>query len=478
MRPIVARFFGWFLVGVIGVSIVHARTYYISPDGSDSNPGTSVDEPWKSLIRSSNADLATGDSVLLRRGGVWHETYAVSTDGLSLGAYGKGDRPIIDGGELVEPSSIQTTEMPGIVRVPADHAIDCVWSGTGAALAAAKSRAELNGTADSFFRDGNWLYIHSRGVGEAFEIPNFDMCVEIKHSRVTLDSIAVCHAGRTDRGAITVWADQDLNGISIQNCQIADNRGRGVWLCGPPTASIRDVEILNNQFLRNDGSGLLMVLADDSEVRGNKFSENCRVAIEPWQAGIRIWSGGIRNLVIANNVIRDQRWFHDNDSSMGIHCDETGPVTIVDNTIQHVDHAGIEIENTRGITADRNVIKDANIGIFINRAGHDHIVRANTITDSRSMAIFLHAWRAHGVDAGPEIEVDGELLTRNRVEQNHCSGSHLAELKAIDGAEITAGPLGNIYRGNDFGPERAGFIEWGERSFDSYKDWAGAATRP
>src|SRR5580692_11572072 len=99
MRARAVRIFALLLAGMAGVSIANARTYYIAPDGNDSSPGTSIDEPWKSLIRSSTANLVTGDIVLLRRGGVWHGTFAPATDGLSLGAYGQGNRPIIDGGE-------------------------------------------------------------------------------------------------------------------------------------------------------------------------------------------------------------------------------------------------------------------------------------------------------------------------------------------------------------------------------------------
>src|SRR5208282_510251 len=103
------------------------------------------------------------------------------------------------------------------------------------------------------------------------------------------------------------------------------------------------------------------------------------------------------------NIIRDQLWHHPDDSSMGIHCDETGPHVIIrGNTISHLDHAGIEIENTRGVIAELNLISDCNNGIFLDRAAHDHIVRRNKIVGSRSYALLMLGWRAHGVNAGAE----------------------------------------------------------------------------
>jgi parallel beta-helix repeat protein len=396
-----------FLVATLLARTAVASTYYVSPNGSDSNPGTTADQPWKTLHRISRTNLAFNDQILLARGGTWHEFFSVPTDGITVAAYGTGDRPIID----------------------ADN-------------------------------------------------PSRDLCLDINRSHFTLRSIQISHAHRADRGAISVYADHNLTGIHIEDCIISDNAGRGIWIAGPKQYSVRDIEIIGNQFLRNDASGVLLVLAEDSDIRRNLFINNCQKPIEPWQAGIRIWSDGIRNLMISYNLIRDQRNHLDNDSAMGIHCDETGRVVIRNNLILNVDHAGIEVENTRGITVENNAVIDANIGIFINRAGHDHIVRNNTIFDSRSMAIFLHAWQAHGVDAGPEISVDGRLLTRNRVENNICLGSHLAELKAIDGAEIIDGPLANIYCNDNLGPERKGFIEWGNESFDRYDQWPPAKQSP
>ena len=272
--------------------------------------------------------------------------------------------------------------------------------------------------------------------------------------------------------AVTAWADHDLSGIELRDCDISFNRGRGIWFCGPPTNSIHDVLITGNQFRNNDASGVLLVLADTAQIRGNHFTGNCRLPIEPWQAAIRLWSGQIRNMLVRDNTITDQRWNHTLDSSMGIHVDETGDhVTVRGNLIRDADHSGIEVENTRGVTIEKNIVIDCNIGILINRAGHDHIIRANTIVNSRAEAISLQGWLAHGIDAGPEIIEGGRLLTRNLIENNLTIGSHFAELKATNGGERTDAPLGNIYRFNDFGPEHPGFIEWGNQMLDHYNQW-------
>ena len=319
---------------------------------------------------------------------------------------------------------------------------------------------------------GNSIVIRAYGDGDPPCIDGGGVGIEISKSFISVRGISVRHSARTDRGAITVWADHNLSDIEISDCDISSNCGRGVWFCGPAASAIHNVTVQNNTFHGNDGSGISLTLADGGRISGNTFTQNCRRAIEPWQAGIRMWSSGVRNLTISDNSIIDQRWNHDRDSSMGIHCDETGDhITIASNKIRNVDHSGIAVENTRGVTVEKNIVIDCNIGIFINRAGHDHIIRGNTVVDSRSQGLAIQGWLAHGVDAQPEITVDGRLLTRNLFENNTSIGSRFGNLKATNGGEEVDAPFGNIFRNNDLGAEHAGFIEWGDRTLDRYDQW-------
>jgi len=80
--------------------------YYVSPTGNDSNLGTSPSAPWQTIakVKSFQANLMPGDSVLLQRGGVWSEQLEITSmngsSGLpiTIGAYGTGTLPVIDGG--------------------------------------------------------------------------------------------------------------------------------------------------------------------------------------------------------------------------------------------------------------------------------------------------------------------------------------------------------------------------------------------
>ncbi len=80
----------------------HAATYYVAANGDDAHAGTSPDAAWRTLAKVQ-ASVASGDTVLLRRGDVFREGMDFTdgkVDGLTFGAYGPDDspQPVIDGG--------------------------------------------------------------------------------------------------------------------------------------------------------------------------------------------------------------------------------------------------------------------------------------------------------------------------------------------------------------------------------------------
>ncbi len=78
-------------------------TYYVDDvGGSDSNAGTSQAAAWKTLAKVNTMTFTQGDQILLRAGGQWIEQLkpkgsGVSGNPITIGAYGDGPRPIVDG---------------------------------------------------------------------------------------------------------------------------------------------------------------------------------------------------------------------------------------------------------------------------------------------------------------------------------------------------------------------------------------------
>ena len=93
---------------------ITGKTYYISNNGDDNNDGLSPETAWATLDRAfetywplTRTLIKPGDAVLLERGDTWYvspdeidgltsDAYNI-VDGVTLGAYGEGARPIIRG---------------------------------------------------------------------------------------------------------------------------------------------------------------------------------------------------------------------------------------------------------------------------------------------------------------------------------------------------------------------------------------------
>jgi parallel beta-helix repeat protein len=76
---------------------ITGTTYYVSPNGSDSNSGTSPSSPWRTVKRVNAATLAPGDGVLFEGGAMFSEealmpkSSGTSGSPIVFGSYGTGD---------------------------------------------------------------------------------------------------------------------------------------------------------------------------------------------------------------------------------------------------------------------------------------------------------------------------------------------------------------------------------------------------
>jgi chitodextrinase len=99
MRRILALSAVVLAAGAAHASGTSGVTYYVSPSGSDSGPGT-ASAPWRTLARVDNASLAPGDSVLFQGGATFSDQTLVppasgaSGNPITFGSYGSGKASI------------------------------------------------------------------------------------------------------------------------------------------------------------------------------------------------------------------------------------------------------------------------------------------------------------------------------------------------------------------------------------------------
>ncbi len=103
-----------------------AVTYYVAPNGNDTNNGTSQNSPWRTIQRAQQVtqSMQPGDKILFQRGGTYHGKLNLNASGTAanpmyFGAYGEGPDPIISGGV---PVTQWTVHEGNIWRAPFEQA--------------------------------------------------------------------------------------------------------------------------------------------------------------------------------------------------------------------------------------------------------------------------------------------------------------------------------------------------------------------
>jgi hypothetical protein len=99
------------IVFILFPTVLFARTtYYISSSGDDAANGTSTSTSWATPNRIQLSVYTSGDSILFKRGDAFEGQFVDTLDGVVIGAYGSGARPIIYGDLR---SGVNWTATPG-----------------------------------------------------------------------------------------------------------------------------------------------------------------------------------------------------------------------------------------------------------------------------------------------------------------------------------------------------------------------------
>jgi parallel beta-helix repeat protein len=88
--------------GLLGLQPIYAATYYVSPSGADTNTGTSLSTPVKT-IKNALSKAKTSSDIVYVMTGTYTERVSIGQSGITLSAY-PNNKPVIDGGTTL-PSS-------------------------------------------------------------------------------------------------------------------------------------------------------------------------------------------------------------------------------------------------------------------------------------------------------------------------------------------------------------------------------------
>lgn len=204
------------------------KTYYVSPDGDDSNDGLSP----KTAIKTLDADAYTmnppqkGDAVLFERGGIWRMTNRVKTrEGVIFGSYGEGPKPALYGSpkNYGDPSYWFASNKENVWKVTiADADIGLVVFNEGEAVGVKKFNGitvlEKNG--DYYYNtneDTLYVYFDKGNPGKYYndiEIALKKSAFSVGKDDIVIDNICVKYFGEF---GVTMCGN---NNTKITNCEI------------------------------------------------------------------------------------------------------------------------------------------------------------------------------------------------------------------------------------------------------------------
>lgn len=86
----------------ITVNWLHAKDYYLSSNGNDSNSGRNPEYSWQTIEKLNTVKLKPGDNVYFKSGEVFTGSLLVKGSGtpgkpITFASYGTGKKPVLTG---------------------------------------------------------------------------------------------------------------------------------------------------------------------------------------------------------------------------------------------------------------------------------------------------------------------------------------------------------------------------------------------
>jgi len=241
--------------------LVGGPVFYVDAEsGSDKSDGISPQSAWKSLTPVNARSFKPGDTVLFACGGRWEGSLVPAGGGapgkpVTFGAYGKGRRPVIDGGKqsgvLVSGHSHLAFQDLAITND----------SGSGA--------------------DG--ISVVSRGAVQPRNISISRCVVEDAGG----SGISVGPGSKDD-------AAEGYDGVTLEQCLVRWCNGTGITVSGRKQDGCKNTVIRKCTVYGNGSSGIIIHSGE------NGLIENCVAFNNGWMSGgtVGIWCWNARNVAI------------------------------------------------------------------------------------------------------------------------------------------------------------------------------------
>lgn len=302
-------------------------TYYISPDGDNKNEGTSPETAWKDVnaLNINSWAFMAGDTVLFERGGIYRTSSAIFVkSGMSYGAYGKGDKPVLYGSSknYAQPNLWKPSKKENVWKMDFSlEDVGIIVFNHGEAVGTKKAGLMTMTQNGDFYHNTEdrvlYLYLDSGRPNQVYN----DIEIGTKRaifslisgvSNVVIDNICMKYSG-----TFGVQCIGNNNAVTVQNCEIG-------WIGGSILSgstrygnaiqfwdSCKDALITNNWIYQIYDTGITFQGSVGSVYDNIRFTDNLieytAYALEFFIDGDEYISrsdGSVNNIYFEDNILR------------------------------------------------------------------------------------------------------------------------------------------------------------------------------
>ena len=487
------------LAPLVMYSVGWAAIYYVdATNGNNSNNGLSMSSAWKTIAKVNASTFYPGDQILFNKGDTWREQLTVPSSGssgnpITIGAYGSGALPVINGANLLSSGWTQfssTVWQASVTTRPNQVFFDGI-RGTPET-----STSNLN-AAKEWYWASNVLYVYSTSdPATAYTNPGVEVSQrtynisENGKSYVTIQNLNLqnsntyglllggaasniiidgCTVGHSYIHGISSVGSAETQSVTIQNCTVNWNGSCGINVDTPSHHwTIQDNIVHNNSqvYIAGDGNFL-------------------------YSGGIKGWAGNdsVKGIIIQRNKVYSQGKLPDNTRSSAaaqgiwpdtfVHTNYTDGILITRNEVYDNQGAGISLEIVSYSTVSYNLVYNNNAtgdewGIRV----YDWYATTAPVRYNRIYNNVVYGNAYGGIHISGSYTEAANRCIGNEVKNNIVVGNGTSggQLNAEYGGENdgTMGS-GNVYLNNALGPEQYHFIGWGHATFkQTYAAWYAA----
>jgi len=408
-------------------------TYFVSPQGNDTNAGTSPATAWRTINHVNSVEFRPGDQILFEGGATLSGNLAFDSQDIgpiTVGSYGNG------------PATIHAGKETGISVSDAGHFniadLDLVGSGNA-----------TNG--------GN-------GINFTSDLPG------VAQSEISVSNVSASGFGQTGINFLGSNGSRDFDNVSVTYVTTDNNGNGGVQLQGQGQA--RNVYIGHVQAIHNPGSasidsgyGILVFGANDVVIERSVTGDN------GWLPGNHGETGGIE-AIADNRVLLQYNESYSNHAGNsdgdGIILDVTNNSIMQFNYSHDNDGAGLFLYAETGATSTDNIIRynisqnDARTqqnvygGIFVGADVINAEISNNTVFMAPSATSSPAAIRLSGL-LGSSIDVRNNIFETNG---------------GVPVADWDGTGTGVLFQGNDYWSGKSALsIQWNGATYNTLQLW-------